>query len=285
MTDPAQAAVFAARFEPVTFFPINPKQYLERCALWQDVPPPSVQPPPFDDKNNWGGAPGALVRNPQIPKGMIAALATELAGGKEWLGSSPDFGVRASDQQMPTPSENFLEFVGWEPPVANASHEVTATSDNNHAALQPPEYVTPLQGVRHWYYVEYLNNQDLAEFVNIPNLNSRGLDVFKGVVNNPSLSAPQVLIYHLFYPLHQETLEGCENAGEGRLFGTYAGEWHCIALLLDSSGSPQFIGLTSRNVGSPALVGVEEPRVGMTVSKWTDAQLAPGGDIQRFSCR
>jgi hypothetical protein len=277
MSDPKQAAALAARFEPVmffnpkeSFFPINPKQYLEHCALWQ------VVQPQFDDKNNWGGPTGTLLREPQIAKGMIAALATELAGGKEWLGSSAAFGVRASDQQVP-PTENFLEFVGWEPPVADPSREVTSSSNNSHAALQPPEYVTPLQDIRHWYYAEYLDNQDLRQIVDIPNIDPLiDLSTFLNNNFNNTVSAPQVLLYHLFYPLHQETLEGCENAGEGRLFGSYAGEWHCIALLLDSANSPQFIGLTSRNVGSSAIVGVEEPRVGMTVFKWSDAQTPQG---------
>jgi hypothetical protein len=125
---------------------------------------------------------------------------------------------------------------------------------DRHAALQPSEYTLALQGSSSWYYVEYLDNTDLLHYTDNPNINSNGLNLFKTVANNTALNMPRMILYHLFYPLHQETLEGCEDAGEGRLFGTYAGEWACIAILMDPSGKPSHIGLTSRNTGSPSMV-------------------------------
>jgi hypothetical protein len=141
---------------------------------------------------------------------------------------------------------------------------------NRHAAFTPSNYTTPLSGSRPWYYVEYMDHQDLLQYVGNPNLNTNGLDLFSAVVNNNSattedgakLNFPHALIYHLFYPVHQEALENCAEAGEGYLFGTYAGEWACIAILLDSANNPLYIGLTSRNVGKPAIVGIEGPTSG-----------------------
>ena len=157
---------------------------------------------------------------------------------------------------------------------------------NRHAAFTPSNYIAPLKDSRPWYYVEYMDHQDLVAYVHNPNLRNftNGLNLFDAVVNNTAnlpppfppnttLSNPQALIYHLFYPVHQEALENCEEAGEGNLFGTYAGEWACIAILLNSANNPLYVGLTSRNVGKPAIVGIEDQRVGMTVFEWSKVQL------------
>lgn len=267
MGNPADAATFAKSFEPIllfhkdeAFFPIDPKWYLERCALWKTTRS-------FDDKTKW-------VQPSVIGKSMIAALsgAKEIAGGKTWIGTAgADFGVGAAPvgEQPPPAEEHFLEFVGWEPV---ATPPVTPASNNRHAALQPSEYTLALQGSSSWYYVEYLDNPDLLHFTDNPNINSNGLNLFQTVANNLALNVPRMILYHLLYPLHQETLEGCEDAGEGRLFGTYAGAWACIAILMDRAGKPSHIGLTSRNTGSPSMVSAEDRRIGMTVFEWKDVE-------------
>lgn len=272
MPDPTVTAALAKQFEPIllfhqqeVFLPIDPKWYLEHCALWRASPK-------FDDKNKWGEPPFTILvpRLPQILKHQIAALANEASGSVSWLGNpGSDFGVGPVSMTESTPSEeHFLEFAGWEPVVAPPK-EVTATSNNSHAALNPTEYNAPLKDSRQWYYVEYLDNQALLQFTGNPNINVNGLDLSKSIVNNPDLNKPGVLLFHFLYPLHQEALEGCQDAGEGALFGTYAGEWACIALLIDSTNAPVFIGLTSRNVGDPAaVVGAEDQRVGMTIFDW-----------------
>jgi hypothetical protein len=284
MGDPAVAAQLAKRFEPIlffhrqeSFFPIDPKWYLEQCALWRAGAA-------FDEKKNWGEPPRTLFpRLPQIAKNQIAALASETGGARAWLGAAgADFGVGPipTTEWMPPNQEHFLEFVGWEPAVA-PPNEVTATSNNRHAALNPKEYVDPLKNSRQWYYVEYLDNQDLIQYTANPNVSANGLDLFTSIANNKDLSAPVALLFHFLYPLHQETLEGCENAGEGKLFGTYAGEWACIALLINSANNVLHVGLTSRNVGDPAVTGAEDQRVGMTVFNWSKAQIvSPDGFVQ-----
>jgi len=270
MPSDADARKFAATFEPILlfhqdeqFFPMDPKWYIERCALWRAVPK-------FDDKVNWGEPPRLLYpRLPQIPQNKIAALASETAGGAfTWLGdASMDLGVGTvpAGEAPPPPEERFLDFVGWESTMP-PNKRVTATSQNRHAALDPGEYADASVDSRPWYYVEFLTNDDLQEFTKSRSPN--GLDLFHLVASNDRLNKPQVLLYHLFYPMHQEVLQGCEDAGEGRFFGTYGGEWACIAVLIDSTNEGRFIGLTSRNVGDPNIVGEEEARVGMTVSPW-----------------
>lgn len=276
MGNPADAATLAKSFEPIllfhkdeAFFPIDPKWYLERCALWK------ATPRPFDDKTKW-------IQPPVIAKGMIAALsgAKEVAGGKSWIGTAgADFGIGSAPigEQPPSDTEHFLEFVGWEPV---ATPPVTPATNNRHAALQPSEYTLALQNSSSWYYVEYLDNTDLQHFADNPNVDTNHLNIFTGVAKNPALGTPQMILYHLLYPVHQETLENCEDAGEGRLFGSYAGEWGCIAILMDSAGKPSHIGLTSRNTGTPSTVSGDDKRIGMTIFEWKNADVvtdATGG--------
>jgi hypothetical protein len=272
MGNAATAAKLAKQFEPILLFhkdeafhPIDPKWYLERCALWQANPR-------YDDKANW-------VLPPLIEKGKIAAIdgPKELAGGRSWIGApgiALGVGPQVLQEHAPGP-EMFLEFVGWEPPV---DPPVTPTTENRHATLTETAYSAPLSGSEPWYHVEYLDNTDLKRFADNPNISANGLSLFALVATNPALKSPQMLIYHFLFPLHQETLEGCEEVGEGRLFGSYAGEWASMALLLDSDGNPLMIGLSSRNTASPSLIGGEERRVGLTAYHWADAQTVAASD-------
>jgi hypothetical protein len=277
MGNPVDAAALAKSFEPILlfhqneqFFPIDPKWYLERCALWK------ATPRPFDDKNEW-------IQPPLIEKSMIAALPgpKEVAGGKTYIGTpgagGETFGISSAPigEQPPPDTEYFLEFVGWEPVSAPP---VTPMTNNRHAALHHNEYTVALQDSTSWYWVEYLDNTDLQNFTANPNLDTSGLKLFVTVTTK--LAGSRVILYHLFYPLHQETLEGCEDAGEGRLFGSYAGEWGCIAIVMDALGKPSHIGLTSRNTGTPSMVSGDDKRIGMTIFEWKDADVvtdATGG--------
>lgn len=271
MGDPVVARGFAKQFEPILifhpseqFFPINPKWYLERSSLWRAAPP-------YADRNNWGEPPRTIFpRLPAVDRNNLAALQSE-AVGKTWIGEpSLDFGVaKAVEGQHPPGDEHFLDFGGWEPPLAPGS-EVTLTSMNRYAALAASEYAGPLTDSRPWYYVEFLSNADLSAFT--LNRKPNGLDLFKSVATNSRLSLPQALVYHFFYPVHQEALDGCEETGEAAKFASFAGAWGSMAILLNSANRPQYIGLTSRNVGDPSIVGEEEQRVGMSIFPWSMVQ-------------
>lgn len=275
---PSDARTFAKRFEPILLFhpnetmlPIDPKWYLERCSMWR------ASPAPFDEKANWGEATQtAFPRVPQVERGKLAALKDE-AAGKVWLGALGAGGLVGNRPQGESPrriEERFFDFAGWDTPV-DPPKEVMNETINRHAALRPIDYSSPLKGSQPWYYVEYMSNQDLLGFTATRTPN--GLDLFGMVANNHLLSAPSALVYHFLFPLHFEGLEGCEAAGEGANFASFGGEWASMAVLIDSSNTPTFIGLTSRNIGDPSILGDEDQRVGMQVFKWTDAQAVGAG--------
>ena len=275
---PTDARRFAKLFEPVLLFhpnetmlPVDPKWYLERCSMWR------ASPAPFDDKTNWGEAPQTVFpRIPQVERGKLAALQNEAAGGT-WLGALGSGGlvIKRPQGERPRPiEERFLDFAGWDTPV-DPPNEVKATTINRHAALRTIDYSSSLKGSQPWYYVEFMSNQDLLRYTSTRTPN--GLDLFRLVPNNARLSAPAALVYHFLFPLHFEGLEGCEAAGEGENFASFGGEWASMAILIDSSNTPTFIGLTSRNIGDPSILGDEDQRIGMQVFKWTDARILGTG--------
>ncbi len=253
----------AQKFEPILlfhpdekFFPVDPKWYLERCALW-----PAAGS--FTDKAQWGEPPpGVFPRGPRVAKSNLYALVGETPVGGKWLGAPEDLGVTVvPNEQTPAPTEEFFfEFVGWEP---MATPPVDTGTINRHPTLDPVAYGPALVDSRPWYYVEYLSNADLVAFAQ--NHKPSGLDLSIAIVDSDTTA----LLYCFLYPLHEEALEDCEKAGEGQTFATYAGEWGCVALLIDASGAPRFVGLTSRNVGAPSQVATEDARVGMTLFPWT----------------
>ena len=121
-----EAVALAKRFEPIllfhpdeTFFPIDPKFYLERCALWRSEPA-------SDKKQNWGEPPRTTFpRRPQLDKGKIAALQNEATGGKIWLGetsaggASPFLVISEPPTERPLGEDRFLQLTGWEPFVGS----------------------------------------------------------------------------------------------------------------------------------------------------------------------
>jgi hypothetical protein len=268
----------AKRFEPILlfhsderFFPIDPKFYLERCALWRSKPIVRSFFPggSLQEKQDLGEPPPTVFpRRPQLAKGEIAALKDEAGGGKTWIGEPSNLVIPEQDTERPLHEDRFLQLTGWEPFVA-APNEVTATSENRHATLDANVYDGALQGGQPWYYCEYLNHQDLV--TQFSKKTPNGLDLFR-VIFNERLSQPRLVIYHFFYALHEEPLRGCEEAGEGQTFATFAGEWTSVAILINSANEPLFVGLTSRNVGDPTSIPTEENRLGMIVHPWKEVE-------------
>jgi hypothetical protein len=264
------AIIMAKRFEPILlfhpdekFFPIDPKFYLEHCALWRSVPP-------SDKKQDWGELPhNTFPRRPQLDKGMIAALKDEASGGKTWIGDPGHLVIPEPTNERPLGEDRFLQLIGWEP-LVNAPKEVTGSSENRHPTLDFTRYNAALPNSRRWYYAEYFSHENLLELArnNTPH-GINLLDMVKKLGDTTTL-----LVYHFFYALHEEPLRGCEEAGEGKLFATFAGEWTSVAILanlkIDSQvhTEPLFIGVTSRNVGDPKSIPNEENRIGMFVHPW-----------------
>src|SRR5581483_10100241 len=273
---PSRAFVrrMAKKFEPILlfhpdekFFPRDPKWYLERSSLWRARPD-------VNDKATWGEDPLSTYPHvPQLPRNAIAALAGETFTGGRWLGDpGQDFGVITIPEQQTPPrtDERFLDLGGWEPPLPPPG-EVTTSTTNAHPALGSASYIAALNDGKPWYYVEYLSHDDLLAFAGAHHPN--GLDLNAAMVD----AGTTALLYYFLYPLHEEPLEKC-LAGEGQFFATYAGEWSCAALLLDASGAPRFVGLTSRNIGDPSHNTAIDVRVGMTVYSWGALDIVPAPD-------
>lgn len=270
-----RAIGLAKRFEPILlfhpdekFFPIDPKLYLDRCAIWRATPP-------TDKKDNWGEPPAGFPRQPLVPKGQLAALRNE-ASGKRWIGERENgvspflVATKPADereQHALLSEDRFLQLVGWEPFVA-APNDVTGTTDNRHPTLLPMGYDAAMLGGRPWYFVDYFDHAAVSSLAAEAPPNAPDLPKLINMISN-NLS---LLVYHFFYALHEEPLEGCEDWGEGKLFGTFAGSWTSVAVLIDASANPVYIGVTSRNVGAPKTTLDDEQRVGIQVFNWKEVE-------------
>lgn len=77
-------ARLVSRFEPVLYlpidepaFPIRPREYAERSALWTSAPP--------DHHRNAWGTPAGANREPLVPKGALTAPVVPPPGHEAWL--------------------------------------------------------------------------------------------------------------------------------------------------------------------------------------------------------
>jgi len=237
-SDPIEALI--RRFEPVlffhpqeSFFPVDAKRYIEHAALW-------ASQSKFDDKNNWGGVLGdPFPRQPMVPTDNLAALDGESG---DFLGK-PDFllaGIR---------DERFLELGGWKDKTGAHESDVTATSTNVYAdrgdIFQRYQNDADLKGSRFWYHGELFDTDrltTLAGRVTTPNL--------KKIVER--LRNPVLLCYYLFFPAHEQSVskDYCQNI-EAKEVGCHAGDWQCVAIMLETDGSgalaaakPKFFGHT-----------------------------------------
>jgi len=252
----------ARKHEPVLYFhpgeryfPCDPKRYLEHAALWTSTPA-------SDQRQNWGKPSTVFLREPIIGKNLIAAADGETQGGRTFLGSP----AAGHPFLVSTPARELsLDLGGWQD-----SQDVTATSENRYPSLDQIkdryDAIPALKGSQNWYYADVMDRSEVIElerFKSLPGFNSLSvMDQF---------SEPIVVVYHFFYPAHEEPLEGCENWGAGQQFGSYAGAWSCAAVFLNGENNPEFIGLSSRDV-SPRNPRDDESRVGLEVFPWNQAE-------------
>jgi hypothetical protein len=247
-SDPNEALI--RRFEPVLFFhpqestfPVDAKRYVEHSALW-------ASRSAFDDKNNWGVPSDPFPRNPLVPTGKLAAIALEKG---DYLGK-PEFlvdGIR---------DERFLELGGWKDKTGAHESGVTATSTNVYAdrseIVSRYQKEPDLTGSRFWYHAELYDTDRLirlATRVTAP-------DLSKIVAR---LSNPMLLCYYLFFPAHEQSVSqiSCQNV-EAKEAACHAGDWECIAIMLESDGSgnlqtatPKFFGHTGSRPGEVQVNG------------------------------
>jgi hypothetical protein len=270
----------ARRFEPIlyfrrteNYFPSDAKRYVEHCALWKAERP-------YADKDSWGGKGQPFPRQPMIEHQKIAVFEHEVGPGGTWLGKKT--GTVFPFLTVNSDETRFLELAEWDNSdptvIAILTEGVTSSSKNLSAALGEVRSLyfkegTPLKKSQFWYHAELYDTPRLRELMNqerspaTPDL----FELFTELVDKN----PILLCYYLFFPGHSESLqEGvCKTSSVGAGYGSFAGEWACIAVLLTRKAAsekymPAWIGHTTRrNVG--ANQGIDfQLRIGMSVTRW-----------------
>ncbi|MBB2769121.1 UNVERIFIED_ORG: hypothetical protein GGE11_000016 [Mycolicibacterium obuense] len=232
--------LLARRFEPVlffhpdeVFFPSDAKRFVESAQLWTATSP-------FDSPGRWGGPPGTpFPRQPEVPAGQLRGLPTE---GGTYLGNPPLVAASATD-------ERFLALGGWKDKDEVHHSGVFAGKLNVYAdrAEIADRYSTDLEPSRYWYHAELIDTARLTRLaagVTAPNLSR--------IVAR--LSNPTLLCYYLFFPAHEESVGAgaCPNI-EAKEIGCHAGDWQCVALLLEGDGTGEPSSFTPRFFGHTGL--------------------------------
>jgi hypothetical protein len=283
-----EAIALARRFEPILyfhrdeqFFPSDAKRYIEHCALWKAEAP-------FDQKDSWGGKGRPFPRQPLIAHKKIAAsnATGEMPPGSRYLGEQQPGGAfrfLVHNEQ----EDRFFELAGWKD--AKAVDGITqnryANTGSTLADLYNTDVEPGLRNSRFWYHAELFNTDRLSQLMvsekpaRLPDLGP----VFKKLEPR----RPSLLCYYFFFPAHKESLAApCDANETGANFGDFAGEWACMALLLERPNPnqphrPLWIGHTGRRIGGGAIQAFDdERRVGMSVHSWQDktdvhAELLP----------
>jgi hypothetical protein len=250
--DPFESLI--RRFEPILHFdaaeasyPSDAKRYLENCALWKTAKP--------YDRTTWSTL---------VPAGQLSGAPNEPG---RFIGDP----ANSVDTQV---EERFLELGGWRDRSGVPQQGVGAGKWPNAYAnreeirsryANDPE----LRDSRFWYHAELFDTtrlRNLAETVHQPNL----YQVTTHDLNNPAL-----LCYYLFFPEHEQAVVGASFTAKE--VGGYAGQWACIALLLDRQAgqdeyTPKYIGFTGSPTTPPTPAASDsEQRVTMKVAQWTPA--------------
>jgi hypothetical protein len=240
------------RFEPILYFdqqerfvPSDAKRYVEHSRLWSTTP---VNP---DDKKNWQS---------RIDRSNIGAAPGE---GGTFIGTPPFSGPHSD-------SEFFFDLTSWRDNLSDKANSDTSNDfadldriDKRYGGIDPNRGTdAKLAASRFWYHGEAFTPDRLQPLIQ----NSPFTSVFTPVL--ASLTDPLLLFYYLFFPGHDEGLEGCDNT----TWGSCAGEWAAVGVLLQGDGNhtnfqATHIGLSARDTGTPSYPQGES-RVAMTVSNW-----------------
>ena len=257
--DPLESIV--RQFEPILFFdpaeaafPSDAKRYLEHCALWKASATPfnNQQSWPIDNQHSW---------QKLVPAGQLSAAAGE--PGK-FIGDA----VNSLDTAA---EERFLELGGWLDMVDG--NAVTTVPDDgvlryaNRAEIRARYATVPaLRDSQFWYHAEFFDTgrlTSLAESMHTPNLYPLVAD----------LHQPALLCYYLFFPEHEQAVQG--NNWEAEEVGSYAGQWSCVALLLERADDqapytePSYIGFTGTPPTAPTPQASDpEQRITMKLAPW-----------------
>lgn len=249
------------------FVPVDAKRYVEHSAVWQ-------ADTPFDTTDSWGGTPGdPYPRRPLAKAGTVSARVGEPG---ESIGGTT-LGSASSEE------DKFLQFAGWTDGAGTSSDtvdvdSVTTYSDADAIASRYRDEPA-LTASRHWYHAEYIEPDALVERARTSD--PEGLDR----VLSTYASRPGLLCYYLFFPYHSESVGqdsgGCSQSVTAQQARSHAGDWHCVALLVDependpAGATPRLIGTTVSRLSSddggiepPAYSSDPEAGISMTVRSW-----------------
>ena len=263
----------ANRYAPVLyfhpderFFPSDPKTYIEHCTLWRTRAPATTTA-------DWGEEqPSQYPKSPIVgQQGISAVQGSTEPGSSKWLGDLLPAG---------SAEDRFLGLRGWQ----DSGFEVSDTSENRFASLDEVERLyantDDLDNSRFWFYAEVF---DTAYLYGVPGEEQQVVGELNPIALLDRLNDPRLVLYHLFYPAHEEPLEGCENWGAGRQFASFVGEWACVGVLEQGVYSdagilighrPTHLGLTQRNTGVLTGLG-NDKRLAMTVVPWASVSFLP----------
>jgi len=250
------------------FFPSDAKRYLERAAL-------HLAKAPFATRADWG--------SPIVAAGKLGAIEGEASVfiGKKDTSASPQFPLLQTNAGQ----EHFLDVSGW------TSNDTRANLDKMAALYSTDQGLNDSQ---YWYHAEFFDAARLRRLFNDavdPGGNALNFNtLFDPRPDQPPiLNDPALICYYLFYPAHEESLNGCETTSgqirdTAKHFASFAGEWSCFAVLLDRSGTapthvPKWAGLTDRNLGNTGASG-QEVRTTMRLLPWSAMAPYQGNHAQ-----
>jgi hypothetical protein len=246
---------------PERFFPSDAKRYLEHAALY-------LATAPFATRADWG--------NGVVAAGQLGAVDgdAQVFIGEKDIGASPQYPFL----QTKAGQEHFLDVSGWKANDTRADLDKMASLYASDQGLNDSQFQ---------YHAEFFDAARLRRlFNNAVDPGGSAIDfntLFDPLPGKPPvLNDPALICYYLFYPGHEESLPGCvfydgPPVATALDFGSFAGEWSCIALLLDrpssaASYAPKWVGLTNRNLGNTSVNG-QEVRSTMRLLPWSSMQL------------
>lgn len=258
-TPPTNDERLIRRFEPILFlhpdekfFPSDARRFVEHAALWSATAP-------YGDKNNWRRI---------VERKKLAAVRSE---GGTFLGDN----LSEGDDEA-----RFLELGAWKDGDESAEPGVTAGSTNLYANRNAilDAYRGELAGSQFWYHAEVFHSERLRSLAGgPPNL--------RKTLESLGLAHPTLLCYYLFFPAHEQSVgkDECSSVDAVEV-SCHAGDWQCLAILLDGDGSqdparytPKFFGHTGSRPAQVDVAGVPayrphqfdaEDRTVMKVERW-----------------
>ncbi|WP_162562494.1 hypothetical protein [Salinigranum rubrum] len=248
---PEQKRTLAATYEPILvlhprekFTPVNPRVYMESCAMWCTEPGSGDA---IHAKDNWGDCSGqqSFPRKPLIERSNLSTDPSDSGPSDPvYIGERDDLNrpqyLTSGDERL-----LWLDTTGWKrdtdewivPPwttdvteeTANREVSIDAARDQYQSWREETEDGT--RPVVDWYSAEVVDLDELEELL-VRSSDAVSLENLKTLFSGSVL----VVWYYFLYPVHQEETRGCERvAGVGR-HGNYEGDWTAVGVVVHREG-------------------------------------------------